>query len=201
MDNLKDFSPSVVDKVMRLHEVLYEIQMHPNLKNKLAMHGGTALNLFLFDIPRLSVDIDLSYIGAVSRKTMLEEKPIIEESIFQVANQLGYNVQASKPEHAGRSFQFKYQANNRLDSIKIDLIYMNRSPLLPLVDRHSKVSQQFNMLLFDDLELIGGKVKAFYDRVKIRDLYDLSNIKNYLDNKPTKNYYQIEKMEINLSHY
>lgn len=39
-------------------DVLDEMQRHPDLKGKLAMHGGTAINLFMLDIPRLSVDID-----------------------------------------------------------------------------------------------------------------------------------------------
>ena len=44
---------------------------HPFLKGKLALKGGTALNLFVFDVPRLSVDIDLNYVGAEERETML----------------------------------------------------------------------------------------------------------------------------------
>ena len=32
-------------------------------KNRLVLKGGTALNLFFFDLPRLSVDIDLNYVG------------------------------------------------------------------------------------------------------------------------------------------
>lgn len=35
--------------------------------------------------------------------------------------------------------------------------------------------------MFDDVELAGGKVKAFFDRVKIRDLYDISNLKMHFD--------------------
>jgi hypothetical protein len=41
----------------------------------MALKGGTALNLFHFDVPRLSVDIDLNYVGAIERDTMLAENP------------------------------------------------------------------------------------------------------------------------------
>lgn len=34
-----------------------------------ALHGGTAINLFYFDMPRLSVDIDLTYIPIEDRDT------------------------------------------------------------------------------------------------------------------------------------
>ena len=53
------FQPRTLDKVERLLDLLDEMQRHPDLKGKLAMHGGTAINLFMLDIPRLSVDIDI----------------------------------------------------------------------------------------------------------------------------------------------
>jgi hypothetical protein len=37
------------------------------------------------------------------------------------------------------------------------------------------------VLTFSDLELIGGKIKALYDRVTIRDIFDTANLKRYLD--------------------
>lgn len=59
------FQLRTLDKVERLLDLLDEMQRHPDLKGKLAMHGGTAINLFMLDIPRLSVDIDISYVGAL----------------------------------------------------------------------------------------------------------------------------------------
>ena len=60
------FQPRMLDKVERLLDLLDEMQRHPDLKGKLAMHGGTAINLFMLDTPRLSVDIDISYVGALA---------------------------------------------------------------------------------------------------------------------------------------
>ena len=40
------------------------MRAHPFLGRRMALKGGTALNLFVLDFPRLSVDIDLNYIGA-----------------------------------------------------------------------------------------------------------------------------------------
>src|SRR5687767_4777675 len=37
-----------------------------------ALHGGTAVNLFLRDMPRLSVDIDLTYLPIENRQTSLD---------------------------------------------------------------------------------------------------------------------------------
>ena len=57
------FRPDVLEKVIHLLGLLDAIRSHPFLKGKLALKGGTALNLFVFDVPRLSVDIDLNLRG------------------------------------------------------------------------------------------------------------------------------------------
>lgn len=75
MDNalVRELPSRTLDKVERLLDLLAELNEHPVLKGKLALHGGTAINLFMLDVPRLSVDIDLSYVGAISRDAMLAE--------------------------------------------------------------------------------------------------------------------------------
>ena len=57
------FRPEVLEKVIQLLSLLEGFNSHPFLKGRLVLKGGTALNLFLFDVPRLSVDVDLNYIG------------------------------------------------------------------------------------------------------------------------------------------
>ncbi|HXN21293.1 MAG TPA: nucleotidyl transferase AbiEii/AbiGii toxin family protein [Candidatus Dormibacteraeota bacterium] len=55
----------------------YRILKHSFLRNKLVLKGGTALNLFYLDLARLSVDIDLNYIG---REEMLSERPDVTKA-------------------------------------------------------------------------------------------------------------------------
>ncbi len=43
-----------------------------SVAGKLALKGGTVFNLFLSDVPKLLVDIDLTYVGAESRESMWE---------------------------------------------------------------------------------------------------------------------------------
>ncbi|MCL2757614.1 MAG: nucleotidyl transferase AbiEii/AbiGii toxin family protein [Coriobacteriia bacterium] len=177
-----DFLPKTLDKVMRLLTVLDELGRHPTLKGKLCMHGGTAINLFMLDAPRLSVDIDLSYIGAIEREAMLAERPIIEKAVGQVATTLGYTIPDKKGDHAGRTFQLRYAGNWGADSIKIDLIYLNRAPILTPVLQRTLLHPNLQVLMFSDYELVAGKVKALFDRVKIRDIYDIVNLYKYLEN-------------------
>ena len=56
------FLPETLDKVIRLIGLLDAFRNHPFLGDRVALKGGTALNLFVFDLPWLSVDIDLNYI-------------------------------------------------------------------------------------------------------------------------------------------
>ena len=69
------FRLEIVEKVFHLLHLLESLFSHPFLKGRLALKGGTALNLFLFDLPRLSIDIDLNYIGGIPLNIMLEERP------------------------------------------------------------------------------------------------------------------------------
>lgn len=178
-----EFQPAVVDKVERLLDLLEEMGRHPALKGKLCMHGGTAINLFMLGIPRLSVDIDISYIGAEGREAMMEERPSIESAIMQIGNAQGYSVSPTKGDHAGRTFKLLYRGGWGPDNVKIDVIYLNRVPLLPVQPKSCPMRSGISVVMFDDLELIGGKVKAFYDRVKIRDLYDIANIYAFLSER------------------
>lgn len=57
------FAPTIVDKVERLLELLAALHDDPILGNVFVLHGGTALNLFHDDAPRLSIDIDLMFVG------------------------------------------------------------------------------------------------------------------------------------------
>lgn len=62
------YKPEILAKVYRLLDVFQQIMAVPFLQERLVLKGGTALNLFCFEqLPRLSVDIDLNYIGALDR--------------------------------------------------------------------------------------------------------------------------------------
>ncbi len=48
------FRAEMLEKVAHLLGLLEALRSHPFLKDKLVLKGGTALNLFVFDVPRLS---------------------------------------------------------------------------------------------------------------------------------------------------
>ena len=96
------FHPDLLEKVVQLLGLLEAIRSHPFLMGKLALKGGTALNLFVFDVPRLSVDIDLNYVGAETTESMLDERPLIEEAIQAVFSREDFGIRRIPEEHAGR---------------------------------------------------------------------------------------------------
>ena len=57
------YHPDVLEKVLRLIELLREIDRHPLLTQVLALKGGTSINLFHLKLPRISVDLDFNYMG------------------------------------------------------------------------------------------------------------------------------------------
>ena len=91
------FQPETLEKTFQLLGLLGAINTHPFLQGKLALKGGTALNLFVFDVPRLSVDIDLNYVGSETTEDMLRERPLLEESLQAVFAREEFTVRR----HAG----------------------------------------------------------------------------------------------------
>ena len=126
------------EKVCTLVQVLQGIRAHPFLGSRLALKGGTALNLFVFDLPRLSVDIDLNYVGSADRAVMLAERPRVEQAMVQVFGRAGLVVKRTPSEHAGGKWRLAYTtALGRPGSIEVDLNFLLRTPLWPVALRNS----------------------------------------------------------------
>ena len=174
------FRPDVLEKVAHLMGLLDTMQSHPFLKGKLVLKGGTALNLFVFDIPRLSVDIDLNYVGAESRDAMLEERPKIEQAVLAVFKREGFTVRRMPEEHAGGKWALRYQsASGQSRNLEVDINFMYRVPLWPvtIMDSHSLGTWRATGIpVVDTHELAAGKLTALLSRRKARDLFDSHRI-------------------------
>jgi len=176
--DLRGFQPQVVDKVLRLLGVLDAIGADQVLSPVTCLHGGTALNLFVLGAPRLSVDIDLNYVGSTDLETLQTERPKLEQRVVDVAENLGFEVTAGKAEHSGRTFRLRYLGASGPDWVKIDLDYLNRSPLLGVMSKALRLDTGtvVEFPLNSDIELVAGKTKALVERVAVRDLYDVNRL-------------------------
>jgi len=170
------FRPEIMEKVWHLMAILDGISVHPFLKDRLVLKGGTALNLFFFDLPRLSVDIDLNYIGKLDRQEMLLERPEVEKALEAVFLREGLSIRRIPEKHAGGKWQLRYASvlggNGNLE---VDLNFMFRTPLYGI---HKQCSHNIGtrktkeIALLDIHELGAGKLSALFGRHASRDLFD-----------------------------
>lgn len=175
------FIRDTFEKVCRLSSVLRFIQRDPLLDECLALKGGTAINLTIFNLPRLSVDIDLDYAKSNSRDDMMAERADITGIIKRYMAAEGYALsEKSKAYHSLDSFIFNYMNSAGIrDNIKIELNYSLRCHVLPL-ERRSVDTQGFlaaaDVLSVASMEIFASKIVALLSRTAARDLYDINNM-------------------------
>ena len=131
-----------------------------------AIKGGTALNLFYFGLPRLSIDIDLNYIGTVERDHMLTDRKQLEELLTAFFQREGYTVRRTITEHAGGKISLRYiGASGQAGTLEVDLNYMLRVPLWPIVKKNSISIHQYQSQAIPTLdihELMAGNSLLFF---------------------------------------
>lgn len=122
-----NFHVDTVEKVYRLTELLKEINEVDFISNKIVLKGGTAINFIYFDIPRLSVDIDLDYIGSVKQKEMVNDRKNFEKIIPRVFKKLEYTMKSREP-YALLQYILNYEnsAGNN-DRIKVEINYFQQN--------------------------------------------------------------------------
>jgi hypothetical protein len=141
-----------------------------------ALKGGTAINLFVRDLPRLSVDIDLAFIPVGDRASALRE---IDAAFHRIKRSLeggspAYVVRIAKREQ-GRAYGML--VSNHEAEIKVEVSPVLRGSVYPESDRRivARAEAEFGFaevstLSFEDL--YAGKIVAALDRQHPRDLFD-----------------------------
>ncbi len=139
-----------------------------------ALKGGTAINLFVRDLPRLSVDIDLTYIEKGNRDESLSKIKQAMQSIQTDLQKQGFTISESQKNGA----LTRILVSNKETQIKIETTPVMRETVhVPTMQTVTpNVEDQFgfaeiNMLDFNDL--YAGKLCAALDRQHPRDLYDV----------------------------
>jgi len=177
------FVRDTFEKVLRLKEILSFINEHEGLESQLALKGGTAINMAIFNLPRLSVDIDMDFMTNFSKEKMLIAREQITQLLKKYMSEEGYVLsEASRYSHSLDSFLLQYQnAGGNRDSIKIEINYSLRSHIFPAVKQKClpdifKDSVEINML--EAIEIFAAKANALMSRAAARDLYDFTNMIN-----------------------
>lgn len=163
-------------KVSLLLKILPEIEKI----EQFALHGGTAINLFYHNMPRLSVDIDLTYVPYSNRSKDLEAIGLL---LDQLANRLVRIIpDLSVRTGNDQSEDVKLFCILNGTEVKIEVNTINRG----VMDKTKKMvlceaaQTKFNtfceMNIVPKGQLFGGKIVAALDRQHPRDLFDIDKM-------------------------
>jgi predicted nucleotidyltransferase component of viral defense system len=182
--NRTGFREEILEKVIRLMDLLNAFVDDPFLESRIALKGGTALNLFHFNLPRLSVDIDLNYIGSIEREPMLADKPKIIFAIEKICSDKKYQLIRQPSEHAGGKWKLTYKSELiRQGQLEIDFNFISRVALWE-INRLDSIPlggyQAKSIPVLEYHDLVGGKLAALFSRHKSRDLFDTYTIFSHL---------------------
>ena len=161
------------DQVRLLLDVLPEVAS----EECFALHGGTAINLFVRDMPRLSVDLDLTYLPIEARTDTLT-------NVADALRRIQVRIKARFPtvrvtENADRS---KLLCERQGVQVKIEVNTTMRGSLgqpvlLPISERAQERFDRFaEMRVLPIGQLYGGKICAALDRQHPRDLFDVRHM-------------------------
>lgn len=164
-----------MEKVYKQQVVLLLTVLPEVAKEKcFALHGGTAINLFVRDMPRLSVDIDLTYLPIEDRDTSIKHIAEALERIKSNIQKVVPNARITPRLDAG-----KLQISANKVDIKIEVNLVNRGALtepkeIPLCEKAQHEFEVFCTIPVVSLgQLFGGKIVAALDRQHPRDLFDV----------------------------
>ena len=179
--NELNFVRDTFEKVLRLSEILNYLNTNPLTKEYLVLKGGTAINLTVFNLPRLSVDIDLDFARNLSRDDMTSTRERIREDIKIYMSTQGYAISPrSKAYHSLDSFVFTYtNLGGMNDNIKIEINYSLRAHIFePSLRKMSVPGVNAGALIktLPPMELYAAKINALIGRAAARDLYDIHNM-------------------------
>lgn len=165
-----------LEKALRLLSVLDRVFGERTLGPKLVLKGGTAINLVYAESKRLSVDIDLDYVGSLEKETTQKDRAEILSFIEKTLIQEGYVCSPlTRDVYALSSRIFYYQnAFGNKDALKIEINYLDRLHVLPtrfLTFSAWGGTHQVSVLAKE--EVYGSKIAALLNRAKVRDLYDI----------------------------
>ena len=161
------------DKVALLVRALPYVAEEPIF----ALKGGTAINLFYRDLPRLSVDIDLTYLPVKERNESLDE---INSALDRLAASLEKGISGARAQRIKGGGGGATRLLVRLNGVEIKI---ETSPVTRGVVHDSEVRAvteivedafgfaEIQIVSFEDL--FAGKLSAAMDRQHPRDLFDV----------------------------
>jgi predicted nucleotidyltransferase component of viral defense system len=172
----------VKEEYRRTVELLLDITPLVFRESEFAMKGGTAINLFVQDLPRLSVDIDLVFVPKETPRDEALERITAALTRIQAALTRGPGVTArlggvQKDEAKLFVSRGRYQ-------VKVEVNTVFRGTVYPVLDRTlaqaatDYFKREVHIKMLDSDEVYGSKLVAAMDRQHPRDLFDVMMLLN-----------------------
>jgi predicted nucleotidyltransferase component of viral defense system len=161
--------------LLRILPVIYQVE-------DFAIHGGTAINLFIHDLPRYSVDVDLTYIPLGSREESLSD---MDKKLSFISGQ----VKRAVPGIFIKPLPNKLLCTLGRSTVKIEVNGIKRGIIGQTVELSlcKKAQEEFGMFCKARIvplsQLYGGKISAALNRQHPRDLFDYK----YMDSSKIDN--------------
>jgi len=157
-------------------QLLIRVLPHAAAEPCFALKGGTAINLFVRDLPRLSVDIDLTYLPDAERLAALTH---IESALGRIAERVrgtlaGVNVALKRVEEGAIGLIVSVRGAQ----VKVEVNPVLRGTVFPPVEMEVRdiVAERFGFAavpVVSFADLYAGKICAALDRQHPRDFFDI----------------------------
>jgi len=160
-------------------ELLISILPYMTKDTDFALHGGTAINFFVRDMPRFSVDIDLTYLHISSREETIKA---ISEQLRLISSRISSSMPSVKIEEKSdspNSFITKLFIKRQGAIVKVDPNQVIRGSLFGPEERDicRKAEEVFEKFVTTKTmafsEIYGSKICAALDRQHPRDIFDI----------------------------
>lgn len=157
-------------QVKLLLDVLPEVAKEDHF----ALHGGTAINLFVRDMPRLSVDIDLTYMRIGERAESLADINVALGRIKERIEELKPGIRIQHKESICKLLISDHDAQIKIEVNMVGRGLLGEANKALLCDVAQDQFDAFcSMTLVPMAQLYGGKICAALDRQHPRDLFDV----------------------------
>jgi predicted nucleotidyltransferase component of viral defense system len=152
-----------------------------DLKDYLALRGGTAINLCYNQLPRLSIDIDWVLVTNGDKNEMQTDREHLRQQLPKIAEGAGYAVDTYLKDYALDTFQLRYRnAFGVQDTIKLEINYIaGRVPIDPLEWRRPYDLFETSpdpIQILSIYEVYASKIEALIKRHAPRDLFDVHQL-------------------------
>jgi len=162
-------------------DLLLRVLPHLAAEESLALKGGTAINLFLREMPRFSVDIDLTYLPFDARAAALKA---ISDALGRVKQRLERAIPGivvtAQPISEGQDAKLICALQQATVKIEVNTVmrgHLWSARQMQIVQAAQKEFGKFAQAqIVSDAELFGGKICAALDRQHPRDLFDIHQL-------------------------